>query len=132
MSGIPSIVDTLNHNKYFTGILMLLMNLGARYIEQDLSISQKNIFNTVIMRRFMIFTIAFIATRDVISSLIITACFIIFVLNLFNTKSNYCVLPKYFYLLDENKDGIISEKEIKNAVEIIKKYKNMELDKKKF
>ena len=124
-----TVVDILNNNKYFTGVLMLLMNLGARYIEQDLSLSQKGIFNTVMMRRFMIFTIAFIATRDVITSLIITACFIIFVLNLFNTKSKFCILPKYFYLLDQNNDGVISEKEIKNAVEIIKKYKKMQLDK---
>ena len=123
-----NVVEYINNNKYFAGILMLLMNLGARHIEIDLSSGQKSVFATTIMRRFMIFTVAFIATRDVVTSLVITACFVIFVLNLFNTDSNYCVLPKYFYQLDTNKDGIISEKEIKNAVEIIKKYKKLKLD----
>ena len=122
------IVNYINNNKYFAGILMLLMNLGARHIELDLSMGQKSIFSTTLMRRFMIFTIAFIATRDVVTSLIITACFIIFIINLFNSDSSYCILPKNIHLLDENKDGKISEQEIRNAVEIIKKYKKLKLD----
>ena len=78
---------------------MILLNLGSRFLVAELSESQEQLFNNVIIRRFIVFTVAFIATRDVITSLIITACFIIFVLNLFNTKSNYCVLPKYYVIL---------------------------------
>ena len=69
----------------------------------------------------MIFTVAFIATRDIITSLIITACFVIIVLNLFNTTSQYCILPKQFCEIDKNKDGEISPQEIKKAFEILKK-----------
>ena len=65
-------------------------------------------------RRLLIFTIAFIATRDVVVSLIITATFVIIVLNLFNDESEYCILPKTYRALDTNNDGKISPEEIEN------------------
>jgi len=73
------------------------------------------------MRRLLLFTIIFMATKDVVVSLIMTAVFIIFVLNLFNPNSNYCILPNNFYKLDINKDGKISPEEIKAAHDLLKK-----------
>ena len=114
-------IDSINNNKYFYGMLMLLLNMGARYIEVDLDESHKAFLSSKLIRRLIIFTIAFIATRDIIASLIITASFIIIVLNLFNTTSKYCILPKSLIKLDKNKDGIISPNEIKNAYNTLKK-----------
>ena len=114
-------IDSVNNNKYFYGILMLLLNMGARYIEVDLAESHKAFLSSKMIRRLIIFTITFIATRDIIASLIITASFIIIVLNLFNTTSKYCILPKSLIKLDKNKDGIISPDEIKAAYNTLKK-----------
>jgi hypothetical protein len=46
---------------------------------------------------------------------------VIIVLNLFNTTSKYCILPKNIRALDLNGDGYISPKEIAKAFEILKK-----------
>ena len=85
-------IFTLNNSKYFAGIMMILLNLGSRYLVMELSESQEQLFNNKIIRRFIIFTIVFIATRDVYVSFILTAIFIIFVSNLFNENSNYCII----------------------------------------
>ena len=87
-------VFTLNNSKYFAGIMMILLNLGSRYLIMELSESQEQMFNNKIIRRFTIFTIVFIATRDIYVSFILTAIFIIFVSNLFNENSNYCIIGK--------------------------------------
>ena len=67
-----------------------------------------------------IFTICFIATRDIIVSLVLTAVFVILVLNLLNDKSNYCILPKSYTKIDLNKDGEISPQEIEHAYNVLK------------
>lgn len=115
------IVNSFNNNKYIYAIMMILLNIGARYIEMDLEDGHRKFLSSTALRRIMIFTVAFVATRDVVASLIITSSFVIIVLNLFNTNSKYCILPQSFYELDENKDGIVSPQEIKKAYETLKK-----------
>lgn len=115
------IVSSFNNNKYIYAIMMILLNIGARYIEMDLQDGHRKFLSSTALRRIMIFTVAFVATRDVVASLIITSSFVIIVLNLFNTNSKYCILPQSFYELDENKDGIVSPQEIKKAYETLKK-----------
>jgi hypothetical protein len=115
------IIQTFNNNKYVYAMMMILLNIGARYIEMDLEDGHRKFLSSTALRRLMIFTVAFMATRDVIASLIITASFVILVLNLFNTNSKYCILPQSFYELDENKDGKVSPEEIKKAYETLKK-----------
>jgi|TARA_B110000967_G_C18667553_1_gene451343 hypothetical protein len=118
---LTGILETLNTNKYIYAIAMILLNVGARYIEIDLDDGHKKFLASTAVRRLLIFTVAFIATRDVVAALIITSCFVIIVLNLFNTTSKYCILPKNIRALDLNGDGYISPKEIAKAFEILKK-----------
>lgn len=112
---------SINNNKYFYAVTMILLNMGAKYIEMDLAESHRQFLSSKVLRRIIIFTVSFVATRDIIASLIITASFVIIVLNLFNEKSNYCVLPKSVIPIDTNNDGTISAEEIENAYNILKK-----------
>ena len=114
-------IQFFNNNKYIYGVFMILLNMGAKYIEIDLGDNHRSFLSSKILRRLLIFTIAFIATRDIIASLVITASFVIIVLNLFNVNSDYCILPDSFKALDLNKDGKISPDEIKKAYETLKK-----------
>ena len=116
-----STIQSLNQSKYFYGVLMILLNIGAKYIEIDIPKHHKKFLSSKLLRRILIFTVAFIATRDFIVSLVITAAFIILVLNLFNNESQYCILPKSFKDLDLNNDGEISPDEIKKAYDVLKK-----------
>ena len=113
--------NTLNTSKFFIGIMMIILNIGSKYIGEELQKSHKNFFNTTIMRRLIIFTVVFIATKDVLISLIVTAIFVILVLNLFNTKSNYCILPKSIQKVDTNNDNEISDDEIIKAYQRLQK-----------
>ena len=115
------LINAFNNNKYVYGFLMILLNIGARYIEMDLVKSHKEFLSSKMLRRLLIFTVAFIGTRDLVASLVITATFIIFVLNLFNADSKYYVLPNSIKQLDTNNDGVISPEEIKNAYELLQK-----------
>tara|TARA_B110000211_G_scaffold73418_2_gene85343 strand:+ start:7632 stop:8006 length:375 start_codon:yes stop_codon:yes gene_type:complete len=116
-----NIILGINSNKYIYAISMILMNMGARYIDIDLNEVHIKFLSSTLIRRILIFTIAFIATRDIIASLIITASFIIIVLNLFNSSSKYCILPAELKKYDTNNDGKISPQEIKHAYHILKK-----------
>ena len=104
-SSIDAFIHSINSNRYFFAFMMLLLNIGARYIEIDLDNSHKKFLSSKVIRRLLIFTVAFIATRDVIASLIITSC----------------LLPKNISEIDTNTDGVISPEEIENAYNILKK-----------
>ena len=110
-------LEFLNTNKYFTGIMMILLNIGSRYVAMDLSETQQRILSSVWVRRALVFTIVFIATRDIKVSLLLTLMFVILISGLFNGKSRYCILPKSYLELDKDNDGEISPEEIKMAYE---------------
>ena len=115
-------IDSINNNKYFYAMMMLLMNMGARYIEMDLDTNHKNFLSSKVIRRLLIFTVSFIATRDIIASLIITSAFVIIVLNLFGSNSKYFVLSSdNKVLLNDDNNTEIPPEEIRKAYHILKK-----------
>jgi hypothetical protein len=110
-------IHTLNNSKFFAGILMILMNLGSKYISLELSDTQDEFFSNIIIRRIMIFTVVFIATKDIITSFIITTCFVILVSGLFNEQSKYCLIRN-----NSPKTKIISREQVEKAKRILIKY----------
>ena len=119
---IIDFINYLNTSPFFYAIVMLLLNLGSKYVDIELPDEHKEILSNNITRRVVIFTIVFMATRDIITSLIVTCLFIILIFNLLNKKSKYCVLPSSFKKLDENQDGVIDNNEIKKAYKILQKH----------
>ena len=111
-------------NKLILGLVIIFMNIGSRYIELRLTTGQEMVLKNI-AREVLIFTIAFINTKDLILSFIITGIFIILANFVFNEKSKYNILPnkykKLSSIIDTNKDKIVSDEEINNAYEILKK-----------
>lgn len=107
--------STLNNSKYFAGIMMLVLNLGSRFLVMELSENQQQMLSNKIIRRFVIFTVVFACTRDVFVSLIITGIFIILVSGLFNENSKYCIVTKPVI---KN----VTEDEYKEAQKLVKLY----------
>lgn len=107
--------DSLNRSKYFAGIMMIVLNLGSKYITLELSETQDELFKNKIIRRFLVFTVVFVATRDIFVSLIITGIFVILVSGLFNENSYYSILTKPVI-------SQITDEEYRQAVKIIKSY----------
>ena len=105
-------INYINNNKYFIGIMMILMNIGSKYAISEISILQHNFLKLKIVRRLLIFTIFFVATRDIIVSLFMTAIFVILAFELFNENSEYCILPEQLRKYDKNKDNQLSPNEV--------------------
>jgi len=120
-------INSLNTNMFFAGIMMLTLNIGSRYIQLNLSPSAESYLKYAITKEFLIFTIAWMGTRNIYVALTLTASFIILSDYVLNDKSSFCILPDKFKKLqssiDVNDDKIISELEIKNAVDILEKAK---------
>ena len=78
--------DGLNNSKYIAGLSLLVLNLGSKYMAVDITKTQDQIMAHKIFRRFVIFTIFFVGTHDILVSIIMTACFIIFASNILSLK----------------------------------------------
>tara|TARA_B100001059_G_C17728331_1_gene524747 strand:+ start:432 stop:866 length:435 start_codon:yes stop_codon:yes gene_type:complete len=115
----------INNSKLLAGLGMIILNLFSKYVVLDLSKSQEAFIRNTITRELLIFVISFVGTRDLLLSLFLTATFVVLSGTIFNEKSKFCMIPdKYKYLYNEvdiNKDGQVSDKEIKKAKEILYK-----------
>jgi len=112
----------LNESKYSAGIAMLILNIGSKYISIGLSKSQESYLTSNLARQLLIFSAAFIATKDLLISIILTLIFILFADYIFNETSRFCILPKRITeVIDTNNDGIISDDELKNAIDVLTK-----------
>ena len=120
---------SLNDSKFFAGIIMILLNVGSKFITMRFSKSQEAYLKLVLSRQLLIFSIAWMGTRDIYMSLLITAIFVILADFVLNEESKFCILPnnfKDFYkLLDTNEDGILTDEEVDNSIRILEKAKQM-------
>ena len=117
--------NKINNSKIFAGIIMIMLNIGSKYITIKLSKSQEEYFKNSIARQLLIFSIVWMGTRDVILSLFLTATFIVLTDHLFNEESNFCVIPaslkNHAHILDTNNDGYVSKEEVESAMKIVEK-----------
>jgi hypothetical protein len=129
VSNITHFLDTnINTNKYFIGIAMILINIGSKFISIQFSKSTEEYLKMTVSKQLLIFSMAFLGTRCVITSLFLTASFTILSDHLFNEESSHCIVPKKYRVLDKiinvidtNKDGIVSQEEINHAIAILNK-----------
>ncbi len=124
---IKIFIHKINTSKILAGIVMLLLNVGSKYIEIGLSKTQEQALRNALTRELLIFAVVFMATHDIIISILMTAAFVILSQFLFNDESKYCVVSKKMKkikrIVDVNKDNIITEDEEERALEILKKAK---------
>lgn len=126
---INNYLKELSSSKYFIGLAMIFLNLISRFFELRLSPGQEHFIKSI-GREALIFTIAFMGTRDIVTSFILTGIFIILANFVFNEESKFCILPEKYKqmskVIDTNKDGIISQSEIDNAIGVLQKAKRQE------
>ena len=114
---IKDILNNLNTNKILIGIAMIMFNIGSKYIVLDLSKSQEQFLKNTIIRRVTLFCIFFVATRDILTSFILTASFIVFVQGIFNENSKFTIIknPSFY-------DNIYTQDEYEMSKKIITEY----------
>jgi len=123
--GVSKMLNNINSSKLLVGIMLLLINIGSKYVEMNFSKTQEEALRNGLGRELLIFAMLFMGTHDIIISIIMTASFIVLANYLFNEECKYCIIPKSLRKIssyvDRNKDNIITPQEEKNALEILKK-----------
>ena len=123
------IVNVLNDNKYFAGIIMLTMNIGSKYVMIDLSKTQENYVKYSLGRQLVIFSILWIGTRDIFISLVLTAIFILLVDYIFNENSKYCIIPDKYKEIQNIAGGeVVTQKEVNDAINVLKQARKNKSD----
>lgn len=93
---IDKYVNFLNTNTLFVGLMMFTMNIASRFVTIKLSRSMEGYMKYSFSKDILVFTIAFIGTRNVYWAFLITLIFIICMDYLFNEESMFCCLPESF------------------------------------
>lgn len=118
-----SMYEWINQNKILAGLAMLFLNIGARFVNLNLTPKQEILFKKYIRIELFIFSMFWVGSRDIFIAILLTLVYLLFVRILFNDESAYCISKRHmdelYSMIDTNKDNIISEKEIKNAIEVL-------------
>lgn len=100
------------------GISIIIMNIGGSYINKEIPDYIEEIIDTPILRRFFIFIVVLIYTKDVGTSIFITLLFVIIFSFLLNKRSRYCILSENM----KNKEPKLTKKQAMNCLGIALKY----------
>lgn len=116
---------SLNDSKFFAGIVMLVMNIGSKYAVVELSHTQESYLKYTLGRLLLIFSILWIGTRDIVSSLFLTAIFVLLVDYLFNENSKYCIIPEKYKELREEMGERVTQQQVNEAIYTLKKARTL-------
>ena len=121
---IDNILINLSNNKLFCGCLMLITNIGGKYLALELPTNIEKIFTSnFILRYLVLFSIFFMATRDIKTSLLLSLLFFIILKYFINEKSTFCLIKNdEINLKNELTNNKISMEEYLKAKEILNKY----------
>jgi hypothetical protein len=127
---IFELFTSLNSSKVFGAFLMFVMNIGSKYIGKDIPLGVDIIFDNFWARMFVVLCIAFISTRDIVTSIMILLLYILVFSYILNDKSKSCVLRKtidaYKKKIEETRKPTvfndITEEEVIMAKETLRRY----------
>ena len=91
--------EELSENKIFIGIVMIMVNIGARFIIEELSDEHREIIKSPYVRKLIIFCSVFMATRDIFVAIVVTIIFAI----LMNEILNYLIYNHHELMLNLNR-----------------------------
>lgn len=83
---VDSIKDSfscINENKYIIGLTMIMLNIGARFIIDELDDDLRKVISNTIVRRVVIFCSFFMATKDLFTAIVLTIIFVILINEVF-------------------------------------------------
>lgn len=86
---IQNAIGFLNTSTVFSGIMLLLLNVGSRFIVHELSDDDAEYSQNILLRRLTVFAVCFVGTKDFVTSVILTAAFVILSAGLFRGKGPF-------------------------------------------
>jgi hypothetical protein len=91
ISPVDAFLQIFNTNPYFIGIMMLILNLGGRFISLEVTKKQEQFLQLPWVRRILIFTVLFVATRNIWVAFWTTVAVVLVLGYLFNENSALCI-----------------------------------------
>jgi hypothetical protein len=117
----------LNNSKFFAGIVMILLNIGSKFITIQFSKSTEEYMKWSVSKQLLVFAMAWMGTRDIYTALGLTAVFTILSDYLFNEESHLCIVPHkhrvLHKLIDTNDDNVVNDIELSAAIAVLEKAK---------
>ena len=125
-AGAPDAISAslmaMSGNPYIIGIFYMFLNLGGRFLSLELTKRQEWFLSQPYVRPFILFSVLFIATRNLAVALY-TSIFILSVLWLFaNENSALCLIPSWRTNKPEHTDKD-KDKAYKETIDKLKKKK---------
>jgi hypothetical protein len=124
LKNIDTTVRDLNTSKIFTGLMIITLNIGSRFVNLKFSKSMEAYLKYTFSKQILIFSIIWMGTRDIYIALIGVIIFTILMDYLFNEESEYCCLPETFVdqhkEMMDNKDSVSDEDVLKAKLTIEK------------
>ncbi len=84
LSFINNHIMFLNNSKFFAGVVMILLNVGSKFISIQFSKSTEEYLKMNVTKQLLVFSMAWMGTRDIYTALVLTAVFTILSDHLFN------------------------------------------------
>ena len=127
-TSIIKTVGYLNNSKLFAGVIMILLNVGSKFINIQFSKSTEEYLKMNVTKEVLVFAMAWMGTRDVFAAICLSILFVIFSDHIFNEESGICLVPEQFRVLNKPKsmdkqNDKITEEEISQAISILEKTK---------
>lgn len=123
-------IDRINNSKIFAGLMIISLNILSKHVNLGLSKSVESYLKYTFSRQLLIFTIAWMGTRDIYIALFVMMMFSLCTDYLFNEDSVFCVLSEdfrdYHYTLIENdtkQSDKVTDDEIQKAKDVLDKAK---------
>ncbi len=103
------LLQTMSSNPYLIGILMLLLNLGGRFLSMELTKKQEEFLQQRWLRPLIFFTVIFVATRNLAVAFWITLLFFLIIWVVANEKSPFCMIPGWIDVEQDKKQSNYEE-----------------------
>jgi|TARA_B110000977_G_scaffold111259_1_gene144369 hypothetical protein len=116
---IDSAKDSLscvNENKYMIGITMIMLNIGARFIIDELDDDLRKMISNVFVRRVVIFCSFFMATKDLFTATVLTIIFVILINEVFAKELDELDDDEE----DEKQGGSFNKNELEKTIQSLK------------
>ena len=113
-------LSCINENKYIIGLTMIMLNIGARFIIDELDDDLRKLISNTVVRRVVIFCSFFMATKDLFTAVVLTVIFVILINEVF---------AKELEELEEGEEGSKGGSYNKNELEkTIQKLKSIQMN----
>ena len=108
-------LSCINDNKYMIGITMIMLNIGARFIIDELDDDLRKLITNAYVRRVVIFCSFFMATKDLFTAIILTIIFVILINEVFAKELDEMDDEK-----GDKKGGSFNKNELEKTIQQLK------------